>query len=137
MARANARGQVGVTVDAEHRDGICEKCGKRIVVVDEGDEDTPMRRECEGCGGSIGRLIARSVSIQGPPPPTCTRPKCIWQFFRDSLYVALLSTYHSRRVRYAEKKRHKKIPMKYRTGEDAPKDIKGAVLALIKLKLRR
>lgn len=106
MARANSRGMVGSTVEAEHRDGK-------------------------------GNLIARSVSIQGPYPPACTRPSCIWQFFKDSLYSALLSIYHTRRVRYAEKKRHKKIPMKYRTGDPSPQNIRGAIWALIKLRLRR
>ena len=84
-----------------------------------------------------GNLIARSVSIQGPDPPACTRPSCIWEFFKDSLFSALISIYHTRRVTYAEKKRHKKIPIKYRTGENAPTNIRGAILALIKLKLRR
>ena len=87
-------------------------------------QENPVRLGCPKCGGSTGRLIARSVSIQGPPPPGCTRPECIWKFFTDSLYSALLSVYHTRRVVYAEKKRGKKIPIKYRTGSPSPENIK-------------
>jgi len=128
---------VRVSVDAEHRYGVCEKCGIQMTRVGGEDEETPVRLVCDKCGGSKGRLIAKSVSIQGPDPPACTRPSCIWEFFKDSLLSMLLSVYHARRVRYAEEKRHKKIPEKYRTGENAPTNIRGAILAIIKLKFRR
>lgn len=84
-----------------------------------------------------GNLVARSVSIDAPAPPNCTKFKCIWKFFLDTLFCSLISSYHSKRVRYAERNRHKKIPLKYRTGDDAPKNIRQAILAIIKLKLRR
>ena len=84
-----------------------------------------------------GNLIARSVSIQPPDPPSCTKFKCLWKFFWDTVFSSLLSHYHSRRVRYAEKNRHKKIPIKYRTGDDSPKNIRQAIIQIIILKLRR
>jgi hypothetical protein len=84
-----------------------------------------------------GNLIARSVSIQAPDPPVCTKPKCLWKFFWDTISCGLLSAYHRYRVEYAEKYRRKRIPMKYRTGEDSPQTVIGAILAIIRLKLRR
>ena len=82
-----------------------------------------------------GNLIARSVAIQAPDPPKCTRFKCLWKFFLDTLLCGAISKYHRERVVYAEKNRCKKISMKYRTGEDAPKTIKQAVWAIFKLRL--
>lgn len=132
------------TVGAKHRDAICCKLHMDRDYdltwqpkEDQTEEMRPWRWKCSKCGGLEGSLIARSVSIQPPPQPTCTKPKCLWQFFVDTVYSSLLSTYHCRRVRYAEEKRHKTIPMKYRTGEDAPKNIKRAILAIIILRLRR
>jgi hypothetical protein len=52
----------------------------------------------------------------------------------DSLFCALLSSYHRRRVYYAEKNRHKKILERYRTGEPSPKNLWQAIHANIKLK---
>jgi ribosomal protein S27AE len=124
------QGFVRATVEGEHRDGICENCGERMVMENK-------RLGCGKCGGTKGRLIARSVSIQPPPPPSCTTPSCLWQFFKDSLYSSLLSTYHMRRVVYAEKRRHKKIPIRYRTGSPIPENIKQAIWEIIKLRLRR
>ena len=81
-----------------------------------------------------GELIARSVTIDPPDQPTCISPKCIMRFMLDSLYIALLSSYHSRRVAYAEANRNKKILERYRTGEPAPKNLWQAIHANLKLK---
>lgn len=83
-----------------------------------------------------GNLIARSVAIQSPALPKCTKPKCLWGFFWEVVFCDLLSTYHRNRVEYAERNRHKKIPLKYRTG-DSPSNIIQAILAIMKLSLRR
>lgn len=84
-----------------------------------------------------GNLIARTMSIEAPNPPNCSKPRCLWKFFWETVFVSLLSTYHSRRVRYAERNRRKKIPMKYRTGENSPENIQQAIFAIIRLRLRR
>ncbi len=81
-----------------------------------------------------GNLISTSVSVQPPAPPTCLSLRCIAKFFRDSLFCALLSAYHSRRVQYAEANRHKKILERYRTGNPSPSTIWQAIHANIKLK---
>ena len=84
-----------------------------------------------------GNLIARSVAIQSPELPVCTRFRCLWGFFWEVVFCDLLSTYHQNRVEYAERNRHKDIPLKYRTGENSPSNIKQAIWAIIKLSLRR
>ena len=81
-----------------------------------------------------GNLIARTVSIQPPDPPKCVKPSCLFKFMRDCLFCALLSSYHSRRVAYAEANRHKKILERYRTGEPSPKNLWQAIHANIKLR---
>lgn len=83
-----------------------------------------------------GNLIARSVSIQSPSQPKCTKPKCLWKFFWAVVFCDLLSTYHRDRVEYAEKYRRREIPLKYRTG-DSPQNIQQAIFAIIRLRLRR
>jgi len=92
--------------------------------------------EAEHCD-SQGKLISRSVSIQDPSPPQCTKFRCVWRFFWQVVFCGLLSSYHCKRVVYAEKNRRKDIPSKYRTGEDAPENIKQVIFAIIKLSLRR
>lgn len=130
-----ASGRVRVSVEGEHRDSICENCEVQMTMKE--DASGVARVTCGKCGGFKGRIIARSVQIQSPEPPNCTSPSCLWKFFLDTLYNSLLSRYHCRRVEYAERKRHKRIPMKYRTGSPAPENIRQAVLAIIILKLRR
>jgi len=84
-----------------------------------------------------GNLISTSVSIQPVEPPECFRFSCLWKFYLKVVRFWLISQYHMRRVVYAEKNRHKQIPMKYRTGEDGPETIRESILAIIKLSLRR
>ena len=84
-----------------------------------------------------GNLISRSASIQAPSPPQCTKPKCLWKFFWAVVYCDLLSTYHRVRVEYAEKYRRREILLKYRTGDDSPRNIKQTIFAIIRLRLRR
>lgn len=81
-----------------------------------------------------GNLISRSISVQPPNPPSCLSLRCLIQYFKDSLFCALLSSYHSRRVYYAEANRYKKILSRYRTGYPAPETIWQAIHANIKLK---
>lgn len=80
-----------------------------------------------------GNLIARSISIQAPDPPQCTKPSCIWGFFLKVVFCDLISKYHGMRVGYAEKHRRKEIPQKYRTGEDSPMGIWQCIFAIVKL----
>jgi len=81
-----------------------------------------------------GNLISRCVSVQPPDPPKCLRFSCVFRFFRDSLFCLLLTSYHARRVAYAEKNRHKEILERYRTGEPSPQNIWQAIHALIKIR---
>jgi hypothetical protein len=81
-----------------------------------------------------GNLISTVVSIQPPDLPQCLSFRCLFQFLYDCLFVALLASYHRRRVYYAEHNRHKKILERYRTGEPAPENLYQAIHANIKLK---
>lgn len=122
-------------VSGEHRTGSCEDCGMKVEKKIY-DTKPKVRMICPKCGGQ-GRLIARSVSIQAPDPPQCIKPRCLWHFFWEVVFSNLLSTYHSRRMEYAEKNRNKEIPGKYRTGKDCPMNIRQAIFAITVLKLRR
>jgi len=53
-----------------------------------------------------GNLICRPCAVPPPPPPTCPSPRCILRFFRDTVFSALLASYHARRVYYAEAMRY-------------------------------
>lgn len=129
------RGSFRATVEAEHRTGKCENCGseleKKIY-----PEKPKVRLICPKCGGQ-GRLIARVVSIQPATAPQCLKPKCLAKFFLAIVFCGLLSTYHRKRVAYAERNRHANIPQKYRTGEGSPTNIRQAIFAIIKLSIRR
>jgi len=95
------------------------------------------RPVCPVCGGMKGQLIARPTSIEAPDPPQCISVRCLWKFVMDSLFVAYLSSYHRRRVAYAEKNRPEKgkvILERYRTGDPSPKNLWQAIHANIKLK---
>ena len=128
---------------AEHRDGICENCDVQMELrevkitstyYDKQEEKTVTRAVCPQCGGMKGRLIVRGVSIQPPKIPSCLAFHCLVKYFKDSLLCALLASYHSRRVTYAENNKDKKILERYRTGEPAPETIWQAIHANIKLK---
>ena len=80
-----------------------------------------------------GNLITRQMSIEPPPPPTCIKPRCLLRYLNDALLYALVTSWHARRVVYAEANRHKKILERYRTGEKAPTSVLGALIANIKL----
>ncbi len=121
-------------VTGDHREGKCERCGTPVVkeMYLDGLRHR-VRVVCPACGG-LGRLIARSVAIQPPPPPQCVSARCLWKFFRDTLFCALLSAYHAKRVYYAETNRHKKILSRYRTGDPSPQTIWQAIHANLKLR---
>ena len=121
-------------VTGEHREGICENCGTQCVSTPYMDgERKRVKAACPKCGG-MGRLIAKTFSVQPPAPPQCLKPGCLYRFFLDTLFCALLSNYHRRRVAYAEKNRHKEILERYRTGEPSPQNIWQVIHALTKLK---
>ena len=130
-----------VIVNAAHRNGICIDCNIQMEVkdVDIGGGKIRKRPVCPVCGGMTGQLIARPTRMQAPAPPSGISFKCLWKFVLDSLFLAYLSSYHRRRVAYAEKNRPekgKKILEKYRTGEESPGTIWGAIKEIIRLKLR-
>lgn len=127
------RSPIRTVVNAELRQGFCEKCN--IKTVKEFYMDGKRRRVrmvCPKCGG-LGRLIVRSVGIQPPPPPQCVSPRCLFRFILDTLFCALLSSYHRRRCEYAQANKHKKILERYRTGEPSPKTLWQAIYANLKL----
>jgi len=127
------RGSFRATVEAEHRDGYCENCEAALEKEFYMDgERKRVRMICPKCGGQ-GRLIAKSVSIQAPSPPQCVRIKCLVRFVSAIAFCGLLTIYHRKRFTYAERNRHKKIPQKYRTGENSPTNIRQAIFAIIKL----
>lgn len=137
---AKAKTGLKISYGYEHRGNICE-CGHKLEIrkveiecnsfgkIEKRLVDRPV---CE-CGGK-GILISRAVSISPPSPPTCLSIRCLWKFFRESLFYALITSYHSRRVMYAEKNRSKPILERYRTGEPSPQTIWQAIHANIKLK---
>jgi len=127
------KGRMITKVVGEHRIGICEKCGVKTVKEFYMDgERRRVRMVCPNCG-ELGKLIARTTAVQAPQPLRCFRFKCVAKFIKDSLFCALLSDYHKRRIAYAEKNRHKVIPEKYRTGEPSPKTIWQLLVATHKL----
>lgn len=80
-----------------------------------------------------GNLITRQASIEPPAIPTCITPKCLMRYLYDALLYALVSTWHSRRVAYAEANRGKNILERYRTGEPSPSTLLKALYANIKI----
>lgn len=133
MSEVRTKGFLKVTVTGEHRTGLCEKCGTQVEKEFYMDgKRKRVRMVCPECGG-LGRLIAKTFSIQPPEPPQCLSLKCLWGFFKSTLFCALLSNYHRRRVAYAEANRNKKILERYRIGEPSPKNIWQAFHANMKL----
>jgi len=133
-----SRGAFRVKVGGSLRNGICNSCGMQMLkeTIPFHDAEKIIMR-CPKCGGMEGQLIARSIAIEAPDPPACTKFRCLWKFLLNTLLCGLVSSYHRGRVEYAIRNRDKKIPLKYRTGEDAPENIRQAIFAIIKLKLRR
>jgi len=137
MPEVNTSGKMRVIATAEHREGVCRECNKTLVKEFYMDgERRRVRMVCPICG-EMGRLIAKTFSVQPPDPPQCLSAKCLYRFFIDTLFCALLSNYHRRRVAYAETNRHEDIPDIYRTGEPSPKTIWQAIVASIRLYIRR
>jgi len=131
--KVSTKGLFRVYATGEHREGICRKCDKLLIKEFYMDgERKRVRMVCPKCGG-MGRLIAKTFSVQPPSPPQCLSVRCLYKFFLDTLFCALLSTYHSRRVAYAEMNRHKQILERYRTGQPSPETIWQAIHANIKL----
>lgn len=128
-------GSISVHYTAEHRTGYCEGCGEMLVQDPKVPEEEKVRRNyCLTCDSySKGVLISRAVSIQQPNSPACLMPKCLWKFIKDSILVSMIFAYHNRRVKYAETHRHKIMPMKYRTGLEAPLTIRQCIWANSKL----
>lgn len=138
-----SRGGMKVYVVSEHRDNICEKCNvpmelrETVIKSDcygKVEEKIAKRPVCPKCNGAVGHLISRGTNVQAPTPPICLSPKCLWKFFKDSLFCVLLSSYHTKRTMYAEANRHKQILERYRTGEPSPKNIWQAIHANAKLR---
>ena len=125
-----AGGGIRMSWASEHRTGVCEDCGHNVMVMVA--VEGKQRPRCAKCRG-LGQLIVRHVSIQPAAPPVCLSVPCLWKFFRDSLFIALVANYHRRRVAYAEANRHKVILERYRTGEPSPQTIWQAIHANTKL----
>jgi len=133
------RSPIKTVIHASHLNGICIECGIQMEVKDTdiGGGKIRKRAVCPKCGGMKGQLIASPMSIQAPAPPSCISIKCLWKFVMDSLFIAFLSSYHYRRVAYAEANRPEKgrvILERYRTGEPSPKNLWQAIHANLKLK---
>ena len=84
-----------------------------------------------------GRLIARVAKVEPPGAIDCVSVKCLWRYTRQAFLYVLVKAYHSQRVAYAEEYRDEIIPGRYRTGERSPTTIRGAILAILELRLRR
>ena len=128
---------LNITFGADHRTNVCEKCHIRFVETKTG-ELSPMgeaytRPICPICGGGIGELISRHVSMYPAKYPKCIRFSCLIQYLKTALLYALVAYYHGRRVTYAERNRSKKILERYRTGEPSPQTLWQAIHANIKL----
>lgn len=91
-----------------------------------------------------GNLISQQAMVAPPIPPKmpeCSKPECfkkyhgeLKQFQKDLEFYELLCNYHRARVGYAERHRPpKEIPLKYRTGEDAPTSRWSLIWEAIKL----
>jgi len=133
----SGRNAFRVYATAEQRTGFCEKCGiktEKQFYMD--GERKRVRIICPNCGGQ-GRLIVKTYSVQPPDAPQCISFRCLYKFVMDTLFCGLLSNYHRRRVAYAGANRHKEILERYRTGEPSPKNIRQAILADVKLAIRR
>jgi len=131
--KVSTRSTFKVSATGEHRTGFCENCQTQTVKEFYMDgERRRIRMVCPVCGG-MGKLIAKTFSVQPPDPPQCLSFRCLFRFFMDTLFCALLSNYHKRRVAYAEKNRHKVILERYRTGEPSPKTIWQAIYDNTKL----
>ena len=136
---AAVKSPIRVVVHADHRNGICVKCNVRMEKKEVyiGDGKFAKRAVCPECGGMKGQLIAKPFSIQAPSPPGCISFRCLGKFIIDSLFVAYLSSYHARRVTYAERNRPEKgkvILERYRTGEPSPQNLWQAIHANLKLR---
>ena len=134
----NVSSSFKIIVHASHLNGICVECNTQMEVkeVDIGGGKMRNRAVCPKCGGMTGQLIAKPTSIQAPDPPQCLSFKCLGKFIIASLFIAYLSSYHRRRVAYAEANRPEKgkaILDRYRTGEPAPETLWQAIHANIKL----
>jgi len=83
-----------------------------------------------------GVLISRQVSFP-PPVIRCMTLSCLRRYLVDSWRYTLILMYHKYRTIYAEKHRNENIPEHYRTGDNSPTSIMGALWAIFKLRLRR
>lgn len=150
MPEVATRGLMKTIVNADLRDGVCMICNvhldirkvklssvhENILPKDDKLVDRAICPQCGELGSNVGHLIVRHYSIQAPDPPQCISPGCLWKFVLDSLFVAFLSSYHSRRVAYAVANRPdkgKEILERYRTGEPSPKNLWQAIHANLKL----
>jgi len=136
VPEVSTRSAFKVSATGEHRTGYCENCKTKTVKEFYMDgERRRVRMICPACGG-MGRLIVKTFSVQPPKPLQCLAFRCLYRFFVDTLFCALLSSYHRRRVTYAGKNRKGKILERYRTGQPSPKTIWQAIYAITKLKVR-
>ena len=83
------------------------------------------------------RMIVRQASIPEPEPMKCKNFGCAKRYLVRAITYALLNMYHTYRTGYAEKHKNDEIPLHYRTGEQSPESIKGCLLEILRLKLRR
>jgi len=123
-----------IVVTGEQREGFCENCRTKTEkqYYMEGNRKR-VKAICPQCGGQ-GRLIVRTYSIRPPLPPQCLSFRCVWRFFKNSLFVLLITAYHAKRVAYATQNRNKEILERYRTGEPSPQTIWQAIHANLKLR---
>lgn len=87
-----------------------------------------------------GNVISVQADIVAPVyilDVKCVKPLCILKglisFLWDFATYSVIFSYHSRRINYCEKNRHKKILDRYRLGEHAPTNMRQALFNHIKL----
>ncbi len=132
----NSSSGIIMSFGADHRTNLCEKCHIRFIEIPTGEQSPHgayTMPVCPKCGGTVGELISRQVSMTPVEAPKCLRFSCLIKYLGDALLYALVANYHVRRITYAEINRNKKILERYRTGEPSPQTIWQAIHANIKL----
>ncbi len=133
---------IAISWGSEARDGHCPDCGSLLETPTAEDKTeyrktSLLKRMCSQCGErKAGKLIVRQLSIE-PPVIKCNSFRCLMSYECKTMFYTLLCLYEKYRTIYASTHRNNHIPEYYRTGENSPTSIKGALFGILRLKLRR